>query len=146
MKEMISGIKISVILLTAFLLVSCGEKNDKPDTIPLVGSQLKPVQQSAAGNIYVVASNSQNDIKRGKGFFVIEFKDIKSGEPVKVSNVKSEAVMHIDGKQTSYETSMTYSDSTGSYDVTYDFPVRGNVYIDVHFNDSLKVQFIFSVI
>ena len=140
-------IKIAVLLLGAFLLASCNENNEKPKTItPTVESELIPVQQSTVGNFFVVVYNTQKDLRRGEGSFVIEFHDIKSGEPVKVSGVKLDAEMQLKGESVIGKSTVTPADTAGIYNIKYDLPEKGMWYFNVDFNDSLKVQFILSVI
>lgn len=140
--------KITAIIL-AVLFVSCGEQNnsDKTKTTnQTVEPQLIPLQQVAAGDYIVVVYNSQRDFKLGEGSFVIEFHDIKSGEPVKVNNVKLETTAQVKGKTIKGTTDIEPSGEPGIYDVKYNFPEKGMWYFNVGFNDSLKVQLIFSVI
>lgn len=139
----------TAVLVSAVLFASCGENNkvDKPETKNQpVSPQLIPVQQGTSGDITVVMYNTQKDIKQGEGSFVIEFHNLKSGEPEKVSNIKLEATAQLNGKTLNRKTEITPADEPGTYDVKYNFPEKGLWYFNIGFNDSLKVQMIFSVI
>lgn len=137
------------LLIFAVLFASCGEQknpdkvktSNQPDTTTLV-----PVQQGTAGDITVMLYSTQKDLRHGQGSFVIGFHEVKSGEPVRVTNVNLETSMQSEGKTIKGETKAEPTDETGIYNVEYNFPEKGMWYININYNDSLKVQLILYVI
>jgi hypothetical protein len=141
-----SKLKISF-LLFSLIIVSCGEHENVPrtETPVQIEKPLIAVQQASSGDTYVIVYNTMKDLKP-EGSFVIEFHRAVSGENVKVDNVKLDASSLINGKKLTGITTITPSDTAGRYNVDYKIPEKGLWYFNLNFNDSSKVQFIFSVI
>ena len=135
--------------MAVFLIASCNEQSKEiktNETPPSMELQYIPVQQGSSGKVTVIAYYTAKDLKKGKDSIALEFNEEKSREPVKVSNVKVNALTHINGKEIPGEISLAKPDSTGRYWVNYNLTEKGLWYFNLNFNDSSNVQLIFSVI
>jgi YtkA-like protein len=113
------------VILAMLLVTACGGDQT---------AQLKELQRVKAGPLDVVLLASGDALKRGKGSFVLEFRD-DGGNLVDVGNVTVGASMPMPGMAPMFgESTVTPSATKGRYDVASDLGMAGTWRLQIAWN------------
>lgn len=117
---------LTVSIFVAVLLAGCGGAGET--------ALLKEVARVHSGQLDVVLLSAGDTLKRGKGTFVIEFRDAGGGL-VDVGTVTVSASMPMAGMAPMFgESAVTPTSTTGRYDVASDLGMTGTWRLDVAWN------------
>jgi hypothetical protein len=131
-KKMKTYFKLIAIFLVALFISSCGKNV----------SNLKEIQKQTISDYTITVLSSVDVLKKGSGSLFIEFRKTAGNELIKVENLKTDAVMQMQGMPMNGETNVSPTDIPGRYEVKYNFNMIGDWVFNVSFGDNLHVRFI----
>ena len=113
-------------IVVMLLLSACGGGDQ--------ASALKELQRAKSGNLNVVLLSAGDSLQRGKGSFVLEFRD-GGGGLVDVGTVSVSATMPMAGMAPMFgDSTVMPTETKGRYDVASDFGMAGTWRLNISWN------------